>query len=152
MPSLLEKLQFKDHSPILVLDAPEEFRSELDAIRSVARVSTRAVPSRTYRCVICFVRSRAELAATAARAVPRLADDGLLWFAYPKKSSKRYASDIGRGDGWKPLGELGFEGVRMISIDGNWSALRLRRAEHIRSMKRDAMRAMSEEGRRRLRK
>jgi hypothetical protein len=145
-------LQFKDQSPILVVDAPEEFRSEIDAMRGVARVATRAAGSKTYRCVICFVRSRAELAATAVPAVARLADDGLLWFAYPKKSSKRYASDLGRDHGWQPLGDLGFEGVRMISIDDDWSALRLRRAGHIPSMKRDAKRAMSEQGQRRLRK
>ena len=152
MASLLQKLQFKDQASILVLGAPAEFRPELDAMRSVARVVTRATATKPYPFVICFVRSRVELAAAAAPAVARLEDDGLLWFAYPKKSSKRYASDIGRGAGWQALGDLGFEGVRMISIDEDWSALRLRRAEHIRSMKRDAKRAMSEEDRRRLRR
>jgi hypothetical protein len=73
----------------------------------------------------------------------------VLWVAYPKKASKRYSSDVGRDDSFQPLGDLGFEGVRQIAVDDDWSALRFRRAEHIKAMKRDRRGAMSRAGRRR---
>lgn len=64
--------------------------------------------------------------------------------AYPKGSSKRYTATINRDKGWARLGAAGFEAVRMIAIDDDWSAVRFRRAEFIKTMKRDkewAMRA-----------
>lgn len=62
--------------------------------------------------------------------------DGVLWFAYPKGTSKRYKCDFNRDNGWEILGQYGFEPVRMIAIDEYWSALRFRRAEYIKTMKR----------------
>jgi hypothetical protein len=76
-----------------------------------------------------------------------MSPDAVLWFAYPKKSSKRYKSDISRDEGWAPLGELGFEGVRQVAIDEDWSALRFRQAGYIKTMARNQRLAMSEEGR-----
>ena len=66
---------------------------------------------------LVFVGSRAELERRAAAVVPRLADDALLWFAYPKKSSRRYSPDVDRDEGWESLGALGFEGVRIVALD-----------------------------------
>jgi hypothetical protein len=37
----------------------------------------------------------------------------------------------------------------MVAIDADWSALRFRRAERIKSMRRDASRALSAQGKRR---
>jgi hypothetical protein len=56
----------------------------------------------------------------------------MLWFAYPKKSSVNYTCDFSRDTGWEILGRHGFEGVRMVAIDQDWSALRFRRVEYIK--------------------
>ncbi len=152
MNEVFRKLQYKDQTPILVTGAPSQFQSHLDEIGRLARVATRGAGTKKYSFVLSFVRTCAELAKAAPAAVARLEDDGLLWFAYPKKSSRLYDSDIGRDDSWQPFGDLGFEGVRMIAIDEDWSALRLRRVEHIKSMKRAPERAISAEGRRRARR
>ena len=76
----------------------------------------------------------------------RARGDAVVWLAYPKGSSKRYTSTINRDTGWDSLGAAGFEGVRMVAIDEDWSALRFRRAEFIKSMKRDPKHAMSAVG------
>ncbi len=60
----------------------------------------------------------------------------MVWFAYPKKSSKKYTSDITRDTGFSDLGSVGFEPVSIVSIDEDWSALRFRRVEHIKTMTR----------------
>lgn len=96
-----------------------------------------------------FVKSCAEVQANAAPVVNRVKEDALLWFAYPKKSSKKYKTDLGRDDGWQPLGALGYEGVRMIAIDEDWSAFRLRHVRNIKSLTRSERMALSEEGKQR---
>jgi hypothetical protein len=59
--------------------------------------------------------------------------DGVIWFCYPKKSSKKYSSGIDRDHGWKVLNDSGFHGVRLIAVDTDWSALRFRNKKYIKS-------------------
>ena len=66
-----------------------------------------------------------------------------MWFAYPKASSKNYSCEFNRDTGWDALGKAGFEGVRQIAIDDDWSALRFRRVEFIKKMTRNKKRAIS---------
>ncbi len=67
-----------------------------------------------------------------------------------KKTRCRRGSELFTS--WQHLGDLGYEGVRMIAIDEDWSALCLRHVDYIKSMVRDSKRAMSAEGKRRLRR
>ena len=53
--------------------------------------------------------------------------------AYPKGTSKRYTCEFHRDNGWAALEAAGFEGVRMVAIDEDWSALRFRRKEFVKS-------------------
>lgn len=77
---------------------------------------------------------QAELAALAADIAQKAEGDAVVWFAYPKASSKKYRCDFNRDSGWEALGSLGFEGVRQVAIDDDWSALRFRRVEYIKKM------------------
>jgi hypothetical protein len=47
------------------------------------------------------------------------------------------------------LGTLNLEPVRQVAIDEDWSALRFRRVEHIKSMKRRSSMRISPEGKKR---
>jgi len=142
---IFKKLNFKDQNSITVLNAPSEFKPILDSMRSTAKVNV-ATTTETMEFLLIFVNSKRGIKENVDQVLPLLEQDSILWFAYPKKSSKKYNSDISRDDGWQILGDLGFEGVRMVSIDENWSALRLRKAEYIKTMKRDPKRAMSKTG------
>lgn len=55
---------------------------------------------------------------------------------YPKGTSKKYKSEINRDNGWEILAKSGFESVRQIAIDEDWSAMRFRKVEFIKIMKR----------------
>lgn len=152
MPSpVFTKLQLKDQSPIHVLDAPESFAPELRALRGVEVL--RAVGTESVAFALAFVTTQSQLErhakALAKRSIP---GDVVLWIAYPKGSSKRYRSELSRDGSWQVLGDLGFEGVRMVAIDEDWSALRFRRAAFIKSLKRDPSRAMSSAGKARVKK
>ena len=58
--------------------------------------------------MILFVKSAAEVELLAPVALHNLTADGILWFCYPKKSSKKYSSDLERDNGWKALNDSGF--------------------------------------------
>ena len=50
--------------------------------------------------------------------LPRKAEgDAILWFAYPKGTSKKYKSQIARDHGWNAHGQQDFAPVRMVAID-----------------------------------
>ena len=69
----------------------------------------------------------------APQALHNLTADGTLWFAYPKKSSRKYCSDIYRDHGWEVLIDRGMHPVRQVSVDDDWSALRFRNSRYIKS-------------------
>lgn len=146
MPSIfIDKLNLKEQTEILVLNVPESFEPEL---RSLSDVSAVRSPEEleAIEFSLAFVTQLAEVEAIASQLSGKLKGDAVVWFAYPKKTSKKYKSEINRDCGWEPLGKLGLEGVRQVAIDEDWSALRFRKAEYIKSMTRDKKRAMSEEG------
>lgn len=80
---------------------------------------------------LAFAVTKAERdAACAALAAAREADP-ILWIAYPKASSKRYACEFNRDSGWDVMRAAGFDSVRMVALDADWSALRFRRVAEI---------------------
>jgi hypothetical protein len=132
MATLFEKLQLKDHQEILVLHAPESFESELSQLPVLhIRRSLAALPE--IRFSLAFVTRQAEVDALAARIAARAKGDAAIWFAYPKGTSKKYKCDFNRDTGWDKLKEAGFDTVRSIAIDEDWTGLRFRRKEFIKS-------------------
>lgn len=149
MTPLFKKLNLKDQKEIVVLNAPESFERELDALEGVT-VHRDASAVDHAEFALAFVITNAQLQAAADAILPKAQGDAVVWFAYPKGTSKRYKCEFNRDSGWAPMGAAGFEGVRMVAIDEDWSALRFRRVEHIKTMKRDPARAGTEQGRARV--
>jgi hypothetical protein len=145
IPPVFTKLNLKDQSEIFVLNAPKSFEAEIAKLRDVN--VRRSVTARSrVPFSLAFVMRDAEVDAFA-RTIAKAADgDAVVWMAYPKGSSKRYKSEISPTR-WQALGEAGFEGVRMIAIDEDWTAVRFRRVEFIKTMRRDPSGAMSKQGR-----
>jgi hypothetical protein len=151
MTPLFSKLNWKGQPDIVVLNAPDGFQRELDALEGVT-VHRDAAGLERVEFALAFMMTNAELQAAADAVLPRAQGDAVVWFAYPKGTSKRYKCEFNRDSGWAPLGAAGFEGVRQIAIDEDWSALRFRRVEFIKSMKRAASRAATEQGKARVAK
>lgn len=143
MTPLFKKLLYKNQPSIYVLQAPSEFKPELDAMMQVCEVKTKP-GKKLMEFVMIFVTKQSEIDALAPTLTASLVDDGVLYFCYPKGTSKKYTCDFNRDNGWQVLGKLGFEPVRMVAVDENWSALRFRKVEHIKKMTRSF--AMTEEG------
>lgn len=140
-----QKLNLKEQDEIVVLNAPDSFQNEMQTLRGV-KVKTRLLRGAGATFVLAFVVRQAEVDAIAASLAETTDGDAIIWFAYPKGSSKRYQSGISRDSGWRAVGDQGFEPVRMVAIDADWSALRFRRAEFIKTMKRGEEHAISKAG------
>ncbi len=150
MNDIFKKLQFKNQDKIYVRGASSSFKPVLDEMADVTQVKKSPNCKQEYEFALFFVKSCEDIQRLAPKAAQKIPGDGLLWFAYPKNSSKQYKTDISRDNGWQPLGDLGFEAVRQVAIDDDWSALRFRRAEYIKSFKRDQTRVLSGAGKQRV--
>jgi hypothetical protein len=78
--------------------------------------------------VLLFAMNRKDLEEYFPMAKERLGDKGSLWVAYLKQTAAK-ATDINRDSINAYVKENGITGVAMISIDGDWSALRCKRIE-----------------------
>lgn len=130
MSSVFAKLNLKDQPEILVVDAPASFEPELEALQGI-RVLRDLRASPAVRFALVFVTRQDALDALSAAVAAKAEGDAVLWFAYPKKTSKRYACEFNRDSGWDVLRAQGFDTVRQVAIDEDWSALRFRRLAYI---------------------
>ena len=130
MTSLFTKLNLGSHRDILIVNSPDSFESELSAL---AGVTIRRDPKQLTAIpfALVFVKTFAEIEA-AAKWLPKAVGDAVIWFAYPKGTSKRYQCEFNRDTGWDSVRAAGFDTVRQVAIDEDWSALRFRRVEHIK--------------------
>ncbi len=150
MEKTIRKLGYKGETPVLIINAPETFKAEAFPIfagKVVEKVLPPGEPA-SFPFVMLFARNLAEVSAMKASAVTASAADGKLYICYPKKSSKNYQSDLSRDIVWPLLGEFGYEPVSLFSLDEDWSAMRFKKAEAIKSLKRTV--ASTETGRQRI--
>ena len=144
MNPIFKKLNYTDQKFIHVINAPDSFKNDTDEMQNLATLKTSLTGAKAVEFFLAFVTKQKEVDDLAKKISPLMIEDGVLWFAYPKGSSKKYKCEFNRDNGWNELGKLGWEPVRMVAIDEDWSALRFRKAEHIKTMTRSF--AMSEAG------
>jgi hypothetical protein len=131
MATLFEKLNLKDHQEILILNAPESFDRELSRL-PVITINRHLESLPEIRFSIAFVTRQSEVDALAPQDAAKAVGDAIVWFAYPKGTSKKYKCDFNRDTGWAALKKAGFDTVRSIAIDEDWTALRFRYKEFIK--------------------
>jgi hypothetical protein len=147
MTDLWKKLNLRDdHTHVTVVAAPASFSAALESLPA-GRVSNEVNSPLTF--ALAFATTQAELDHWSHQIAEAAVGDAVLWFAYPKKSSRTLRCDFDRDHGWTVLGALGWEGVRQVAIDEDWSALRFRRIAYIRSFTRSETMANTAEGKQR---
>jgi hypothetical protein len=133
MKNLLAKLNYKGHKWISIINSDEKFIQSISAELRDVTIDQKIDPRYPYEFIIIFVKNISEVELLAPGTIHNLKADGVLWFCYPKKTSKKYKSDLNRDHGWTILNESGFHGIRMVAIDENWSALRFRNKKYIKA-------------------
>ena len=146
MDAIFKKLNLRDQKEVVVLSSPESFENNIDSIidETVVIRSLEKVTEITF--IMVFVTQKAEIDAVIPKIAPILKGDAVLWMCYPKGTSKKYKCDFNRDTGWAVMGTYDLEPVRMIAIDEDWSALRFKKVDFIKTMKRSSMGALSEKG------
>ena len=131
MSDIFNKLNLGAAQQIVVLDAPASFEPELAQLPVLA-IHRHLESVAAMGFFLAFVTRRDRIEALAPEVDKRAQGDATIWFAYPKGSSKNLKCDFNRDSGWEPLKALGFDTVRAVSIDQDWTALRFRRVEYIK--------------------
>ncbi len=134
VPSIFEKLNLKQQKEIVIAEAPPSFESELAALKNV-NVLRDPKKAKTVAFALVFVTKQAKVDSLSRVLASKAEGDALLWFAYPKGTSKRFKCEFNRDTGWDALRNAGFDTVRQVAIDEDWSALRFRRVEFIKPAK-----------------
>jgi hypothetical protein len=121
--SVAEKLQFKAGRKILLVNPPSYVDSLLGTLPAEITLLRQAQPP--VEIIVAFIRNRQELEAQLGTLRAMLDPKGMLWVVYYKGTAKVKA-DINRDSINGYAQTLGLQGVAMISVDQDWSALRLK--------------------------
>lgn len=121
--SVARKLMIKEGRKVLFVNRPNGYEAILGALPKDVSVLSR--PSEPADVIQLFVANRKELEEHLPRLKTALDPKGMLWVTYYKGTSKN-KTDINRDTINAYARTLGMEGVAMISIDDDWSALRLK--------------------------
>ena len=132
MSSIFDKLNLKAQREIAVFNVPAFFEAELAQLKGIKILRDARKPA-AIQFALAFVMQQSELNRLSRILADGSEGDALLWFAYPKGTSKRYSCDFNRDTGWQVLRKAGFDSVRQVAIDEDWSALRFRRAEYFKT-------------------
>lgn len=152
MTPLFKKLNFKEQQRVLVINGPSSFEEELNAISEFTKIEREIKKKSKIEFAIVFVLTQEQIDNSIKLIFPKLEGDAILWFCYPKGTSKNYKCAFNRDNGWATLGKYNLEGVRQVAIDEDWSALRFRKIEYIKTLTRHKSLAISKEGKSRAKK
>jgi hypothetical protein len=137
MDDLLKKLRYKDQSRIAVINAPDEFEKRISNLLPEVQIDKDINARYLYEFIVVFAPGSEKVRELGPSCLHNLSNDGKLWIAYPKGTSKKYTSDINRDRGWEPVEEGGFKRVSQVGIDDDWSALRFRNVKYVKSVKKE---------------
>ena len=151
MTRIFDKLNLKDQTEILVLNPPQSFEPELAALTGIT-VVREVNQARKMDFVLAFVTQQEQVDTISKIIAAKAEGDAMVWFVYPKGTSKKYKSSINRDSGWEIMGKADFERVRLVAIDEDWSALRFRRVEFIKTMERRESFAQTKDGKAKTKK
>lgn len=118
---LPKKLGMKPGRRVVVVNGPDDFTETLGELPAGVAFSTRLAGG-PYGLVVLFVKSQAELTRRFSSVKEKLAPDGGVWIAWPKKASG-VATDLSDN----AVREFGLAGGlvdnKVCAIDETWSGL-----------------------------
>jgi hypothetical protein len=123
---LPKKLGIKEQSRMAFVNAPKEFQSYLGPLPEGAEVVKRLSSSSKVKpldLVVMFVTSERTLAREFAKLSAKLATNGMIWIAWPKRSSG-VATDLSFERVQRIGLDAGLVDVKICAIDETWSGLK----------------------------
>ena len=118
---LAKKLGIKEGFRIALVNAPKDFQSELGELPQ--KVEFVKHTTKSLDIVLFFVLSERALARDFSNLAEKLKTNGMMWIAWPKKSSG-VASDLSFECVQKIGLAAGLVDVKICAIDETWSGLK----------------------------
>ena len=122
---LVQKIGIKAGDRLLLLNSPKNFAKELAPMPAdveLASANGRA-GKEELNVALCFTANRKELKRVLPAVKPKLAQNGMMWVGWPKKSSG-VASDLNENIIRDTGLALGLVDVKVCAINDVWSGLK----------------------------
>jgi hypothetical protein len=119
---LAQKLGITPEMAVVLIRAPTNYRKLLGPIASSVEFSDQIKNASNF--VHIFTKSRGELEKRLAILREKVADTGIVWVSWPKKSSG-VRTDVTEDVVRSIALPLGFVDVKVCAIDETWSGLKL---------------------------
>ncbi|MBS1916011.1 MAG: YdeI/OmpD-associated family protein [Bacteroidetes bacterium] len=132
--TLLEKLQLKDEKNILIQGLPSSIEKQFLKLTFSKNV-TPLLKSRKIDFALVFAVNETQLSNIINEVLPALHEEGKLWVAYPKLTSK-IATTLNRDCSWDCITRSDFESVRQVALDHVWTAMRFKKRDQIQHLTR----------------
>lgn len=129
---ITEKFKIKKDHKLKVVNSPEGFVNLMLSEIPDLGINKK---SKCYDAIIYFVKSKKELDRDFLTLAGEIANDGLFWISYAKKTSK-IQTDLTMYSGWEILDANDYRGIAMISVDETWSSFRIRKKDLVNSQDR----------------
>ena len=118
---LPKKLGLKDGSRIALINAPADFQRQLGKLPPEAQIVTRL--TKPLDIVLLFVLTERALLRDFEKLATKLASNGMIWVAWPKKSSG-VVTDLSFERVQRIGLDSGLVDVKICAIDDLWSGLK----------------------------
>ena len=118
---LAKKLGIKENSRVRLVNAPDGFENELGELPTGVDLSSRG--SKPFNLVLLFVKTEAALKKEFSKYAQKIARDGMIWVAWPKKSSG-VATDLLFDNVQKTGLKAGLVDVKICAVNEIWSGLK----------------------------
>jgi len=118
---LAKKLGIKEGSRIVFANAPRGFEQELGELPPRVHFVTRA--GKPIDMILLFAKSHSGLKKDFVKMAKRLSPKGMLWVAWPKKSSG-VATDLSFNNVQRVGLEAGLVDVKICAVNEVWSGLK----------------------------
>jgi len=118
---LPKKLGIKEGCRIALVNAPQDFESELGELPD--NVQFIKGPAKSLDIILFFVLNERALVRDFAKLAGRLTANGMLWIAWPKKSSG-VTTDLTEQRVQQIGLDAGLVDVKVCAIDETWSGLK----------------------------
>lgn len=118
---LAKKIGIKEGSRIALVNEPEDFKSELGVIPDNVQFIKR--PAKSLDIILLFVLTERALLRDFAKLAAKLVSNGMIWIAWPKKSSG-VTTDLSEPRVRQIGLDAGLVDVKICAIDDTWSGLK----------------------------
>ena len=118
---LPKKLGIKEGSRIALVNAPQDFQSELGELPDNVQFIKR--PAKSLDIILLFVLTEQALTRDFATLAAILVSNGMIWIAWPKKTSG-VATDLSEPRVRQIGLDAGLVDVKICAIDETWSGLK----------------------------